>query len=181
MSSPSSEQCSVPEEQQESSDRFEEDSFLRKRQEPMSGFEEFGSHTRKHRTSKRTLEIEYWDRSDETRRRKEEHTKALDENPEFESREDYILATILAGKQIHFEPNMFPYDCPPGIEHWTLWSRETLTTSAIEDLVENWLLTNLPGCVAWEFDDNDSRSFDIEHVHIYFKIGDHKQASNEVS
>eukprot|EP00656_Telonema_subtile_P008750 TRINITY_DN1408_c0_g1_i1.p1 TRINITY_DN1408_c0_g1~~TRINITY_DN1408_c0_g1_i1.p1 ORF type:complete len:213 (-),score=24.45 TRINITY_DN1408_c0_g1_i1:584-1222(-) len=136
-----------------------------------SRVEEFGSFTRKRRASKRTLKVEYWDRDAETKERKEKHTHALDENPQFESREDFILATILAGKEFHLEPNMFPYDCPPGIEHWTLWSREYLSHDVIDDIVEEWLETNLPTCVAWEYEDNGgSRSFDIEHVHVYFQL-----------
>eukprot|EP00658_Telonema_sp_P-2_P019290 TRINITY_DN175_c0_g1_i3.p1 TRINITY_DN175_c0_g1~~TRINITY_DN175_c0_g1_i3.p1 ORF type:complete len:174 (+),score=25.40 TRINITY_DN175_c0_g1_i3:137-658(+) len=117
--------------------------------------QEFASFSRKRRGSKRTLQIEYWDRDDETRRRKEEHTAALDRSTKYESREDYILATILAGKQHHIEPNLFPYQCPSGIEHWTLWSRSELTEERVENFVESWIAENMPACVAWEYDDND--------------------------
>merc|ERR1712188_182822 len=126
--------------------------------------------SRKRKASKRTLEVEYWDRSSECKRRKREHMDRPDDDTRFDNREDYILATVLAGRQFCLEPNKFPYDCPRGVQHWTLWSREELTEQAIEEYVEDWLLSNLPNCVAWGYDDNGgSRSFDVEHVHCYFQ------------
>lgn len=99
------------------------------------------------------------------------HMDDLDDDPRYSSREDFILATVLAGKEYHIEPNMFPYSCPPGIEHFTLWSRRDLTESQVEDLVESWLVQNMPHCCAWGYDSNDgARSFDVFHVHVYFQL-----------
>merc|ERR1712159_295238 len=126
---------------------------------------------KRRRTSRRTLKVEYWDRDEETRERKLDHMDELDDDPRWDSREDFTLSTVLAGKEHHIEENMFPYNCPDKIEHWTLWSRKDLTESQIENLVESWLVHNLPHCVAWGFDDNEgSRSFEVFHVHVYFQM-----------
>ena len=45
---------------------------------------------------------------------KEAHVDSLDELP-F-TREEHVLATTLKGLEIALEKNLFPYDCPPGIE-----------------------------------------------------------------
>ena len=97
----------------------------------------------------------------------------LDSDRRFDSREDFILSTVLAGCEILMEPNKFPYDCPAGIHHWTLWSRTPLDEERIENLVENHIQTNLPHCIAWGYDDNSgAKSFEIEHVHVYFQLPD---------
>lgn len=98
----------------------------------------------------------------------------LDDDSRFDSREDLILSTILAGKEFFLEPNKFPYDTPQGIEHWTLWSRSYLSEERIEALVEDALVfhpvLSQMQITSWGFDDNaGARSFDIEHVHVYFQ------------
>ena len=65
---------------------------------------------------------------------------------------------------------MFPYDTPPGIEHWTLWSKTELSLDAMEQFVEEWIACKRPHVIEWNFDDNASRSIDIYHVHIYLRV-----------
>merc|ERR1711966_616068 len=81
--------------------------------------------------------VDYWDRTEECKRRKLDHMDKLDSDRRFDSREDFILSTVLAGCETLMEPNKFPYDCPVGIHHWTLWSRIPLDEERIEFLVEN--------------------------------------------
>lgn len=116
---------------------------------------------------KRTLEIEYWPRTEECKELKWLHFEKLDAL--CTSREDHIYQSILVDTATVFEPNMFPYDTPPGIEHWTLWSRDELTETAMEILVEEWLETTRPDVLEWNYDDNADRSIDIYHIHLYFK------------
>lgn len=85
------------------------------------------------------------------------------------SREDHIFQTTLLDTTTILEPNMFPYDTPAGIEHWTLWSRDDLTENQVENFVEDWILNERPDVVEWNYDDNADRSIDIYHIHVYFK------------
>lgn len=68
------------------------------------------------------------------------------------------------------EPNMFPYNTPSGIEHWTLWSKTDLTLQELEDYVVEWIQANKPEVVKWNYDENyGERSIDIYHKHVYFQ------------
>jgi hypothetical protein len=48
-----------------------------------------------------------------------------------DGRERLVMLTTLYEEDIVLEPNMFPYDCPPGIEHYTLWSVRDLTKAEV--------------------------------------------------
>ncbi|CAH0481156.1 unnamed protein product [Peronospora belbahrii] len=114
---------------------------------------------------KRTLIVEYWGRTDECLKRKWAHMEMVDQM--FASREELILATTLHHKETVLEPNMFPYDTPKGIDHWTLWSRHEMKHVEIEEFVCNWIRENAPQVEKWNYDENLSRSIDIFHVHVY--------------
>ncbi|KAK1929960.1 hypothetical protein P3T76_014457 [Phytophthora citrophthora] len=88
----------------------------------------------------------------------------------FESREGLILATTLNNEETVLEPNMFPYDTPEGIEHWTLWSRYELDDADVEEFVCGWLKENAPQVISWNYDENLSRSIEVFHVHVYLQV-----------
>eukprot|EP00466_Bigelowiella_natans_P014531 jgi/Bigna1/126878/aug1.3_g1586 len=90
----------------------------------------------------RTLRIPYPERTKQCFELRRRHSWHLDSC--VRSRERYILKTVLARHRTVMEPNMFPYDLPPGVEHWTLWSTVDLTTDEIESFVTMWLMKNLP-------------------------------------
>ncbi|DAZ97888.1 TPA: hypothetical protein N0F65_012151 [Lagenidium giganteum] len=120
------------------------------------------------RKNRRTLYIEYWSRTDECKERKWDH---LDEiNEKYGAPEDHIFATTLNGRTAFLEPNMFPYDTPAGIEHWTLWHVKELSHEQVKQYVENWIDANAPHVESWNYDDNPERSIDIFHVHVYFQV-----------
>ncbi|GMF48687.1 unnamed protein product [Phytophthora fragariaefolia] len=115
----------------------------------------------------KTLVLQYWERTDECLERKWAHMDMVDEL--FESREELILATTLSDTETALEPNMFPYDTPEGIEHWTLWSRHEMDDDEIKKYVSGWLSENAPHVESWNYDENLSRSIDIFHVHVYLQ------------
>jgi hypothetical protein len=118
--------------------------------------------------SRRTLYIEYWSRTDECKERKWDH---LDEIADmYGCAEEHIFATTLKNRTAFLEPNMFPYDTPAGIEHWTLWHVRELNHEQIKQYVENWIDANAPHVTCWNYDDNPERSIDIFHVHVYFQV-----------
>jgi hypothetical protein len=120
--------------------------------------------------SRRTLYIEYWSRTDECKERKWDH---LDEiNEKYGSAEEHIFDTTLKGRTACLEPNMFPYDTPAGIEHWTLWHVKDLNHEQVKQYVENWIDANAPHVERWNYDDNPERSIDIFHVHVYFQVAE---------
>ncbi|KAH7479985.1 uncharacterized protein KRP23_6768 [Phytophthora ramorum] len=116
----------------------------------------------------KTLALEYWARTDECLERKWAHMDMVDRL--FDSREGLILATTLGSKETALEPNMFPYDTPEGVEHWTLWSRHEMDDAEIQEYVRGWLCENAPRMESWNYDENLSRSIDIFHVHVYFQL-----------
>ncbi|KAL7687900.1 hypothetical protein Plhal304r1_c020g0070221 [Plasmopara halstedii] len=118
--------------------------------------------------SRRTLYIEYWSRTDECKERKWDHLDDIAEN--FGSAEEHIFATTLKGRTAFLEPNMFPYDTPAGIEHWTLWHIKDLNHELVKQYVESWIDANAPHVERWNYDDNPERSIDIFHVHVYFQV-----------
>ena len=117
----------------------------------------------------RTLTLEYYRRSKALKKRKFLHMDYLDSH--FGSREDVIMKTVLDKAPIVLEPNMFPYDTPNGVTHWTLWSRAWLTEPEIEDFVNKWLADNLPEAIEWNHDDNmaDGLSINLFHLHVYIR------------
>jgi len=119
----------------------------------------------------RTLQIDYYRRSKALKRRKYLHMDFLDAN--FRSREQVILSSVLddLANPIVLEPNMFPYDTPAGVTHWTLWSRKWLQEEEVEAFVDGWLAENLPEALEWNHDDNmaDGLSINLFHVHVYIR------------
>jgi len=117
----------------------------------------------------RTLQIEYYRRSKALKQRKFRHMDYLDTC--FDSREEVILATVLNRESVVLEPNMFPYDCPPGVTHWTLWSKTWLNEDGITQFVNTWLSNNLPSALEWNHDDNmsDGLSINLFHIHVYIR------------
>lgn len=115
------------------------------------------------------LPIRYWSRSDDCKDAKADHMDRIDQL--WGSREDLVLQTTLYDKDFAIEPNMFPYDTPRGILHYTLWSTVDLSREEIENKVENWLRRNMPHVMRWNYDDNEGeRSFQVFHVHVYFEV-----------
>ncbi|ETV91900.1 hypothetical protein, variant [Aphanomyces invadans] len=119
---------------------------------------------------RRTLYLEYWTRTDECKERKWDHLDELDAQLDV-SREEHIYRTTLLGRTSYMEPNMFPYDTPKGIEHWTLWSRLEMNHNDVQEYVEAWIDRNAPHIEAWNYDDNPERSINIFHVHVYLQVG----------
>jgi len=119
----------------------------------------------------RTLQIDYYRRSKALKKRKYLHMDFLDAN--FRSREQVILSSVLddPANPIVLEPNMFPYDTPAGVTHWTLWSRKWLQEEEVEAFVDGWLAENLPEALEWNHDDNmaDGLSINLFHVHVYIR------------
>ncbi|KAG6619316.1 uncharacterized protein IUM83_13640 [Phytophthora cinnamomi] len=122
------------------------------------------------RHSRRTLYIEYWSRTDECKERKWDHLDEIAEK--YGTAEEHIFATTLKGRTAFLEPNMFPYDTPAGIEHWTLWHVKDLNHEQVKQYVENWIDANAPHVERWNYDDNPERSIDIFHVHVYFQVAE---------
>lgn len=88
----------------------------------------------------------------------------------YASREEWIKSSVLAKDDIVLEPNMFPYNTPVGIEHWTLWANRELALGEVEDFVCGWIRTARPEVTRWNLDENAQRSIDIYHVHVYFQV-----------
>lgn len=87
--------------------------------------------------------------------------------------EETVFTCPFTGVQrdILLERNMFPYDVPTDVEHWTLWSRTDLTESEMEAFVTKWTAENHPHVVEWECDNNEGdRSIDWYHVHVFFRL-----------
>lgn len=120
--------------------------------------------------SRRTLYIEYWSRTDECKERKWDHLDEIAEK--YGTAEEHIFSTTLKGRTAFLEPNMFPYDTPAGIEHWTLWHLKDLNHEQVKQYVENWIDANAPHVERWNYDDNPERSIDIFHVHVYFQVAE---------
>jgi hypothetical protein len=115
------------------------------------------------------LEIEYWDRSAADKERKQEHLEALDQIS-ARSREEQILSTTLLGLHVNCEPNMFPYETPRGVSHYTLWSRTFLVDFEVETFMSKWLCEHVPQCTAWAYDPSnlyEGMSVDLYHVHVF--------------
>mmetsp|Transcript_24682 Transcript_24682/g.34442 ORF Transcript_24682/g.34442 Transcript_24682/m.34442 type:complete len:224 (-) Transcript_24682:359-1030(-) len=128
----------------------------------------------KHCTSKelkRTLEIEYWKRSEDCSRRKKEHMQKI-EGKGGVSMEDWVMQTTLKDTDHAMERNPFPYQTPKGIEHWTLWALHEMDRREIERYVYDYTRKNMPNVVEWEYDENSHRSIHIFHVHVYLKFKD---------
>eukprot|EP00465_Bigelowiella_longifila_P009109 CAMPEP_0185252956 /NCGR_PEP_ID=MMETSP1359-20130426/1893_1 /TAXON_ID=552665 /ORGANISM="Bigelowiella longifila, Strain CCMP242" /LENGTH=246 /DNA_ID=CAMNT_0027835247 /DNA_START=235 /DNA_END=975 /DNA_ORIENTATION=+ len=126
----------------------------------------------------RTLEIDYWKRSEECSRRKKEHMERIEGNGTV-SMEDWVLQTTLKGTDHAMEKNQFPYLTPRNIEHWTLWALHEMDRREIERFVYDYIRKNMPDVVAWEYDENSHRSIHIFHVHVYLKFKDRSRRKAE--
>ncbi|CAN0019422.1 unnamed protein product [Ectocarpus fasciculatus] len=124
----------------------------------------------------RTLQMDYWVRTSNCKAAKTEHIDFIDDVAY--SREQFIEETVFtcpftgARRDIVLERNMFPYDVPTDVEHWTLWSRRDLPNDEMEAFVQGWAAKNHPHAVEWECDNNEGeRSIDWFHVHVFFRLG----------
>jgi len=119
----------------------------------------------------KSLELRYYRRSAALKKRKYLHMDYLDKH--FANREQVILNSVLreSCQPIVLEPNMFPYDTPAGVTHWTLWSRKWLKVQEVNEFVESWLTSNLPEAIEWNHDDNmaDGLSINLFHLHVYVR------------
>jgi len=116
-----------------------------------------------------TLKLEYWERTDECLNRKWDWQDYVDEH--YPNREARILATTLANATTVLEPNPFPYNCPRGVSHHTLWSIQDMSEVEIENYVVEWIGRHMPEATQWNYDKNESRSIDLFHVHVYIDSG----------
>jgi len=122
------------------------------------------------RGSMRTLRIGPWKRCDEVMRQKNERLSWMD-TTFGGNRERFVLDHVLSGREVLLEVNRFPYFLPPGMEHWTIWSRQPKSDRELCEYVEAWLEARRPhNVVSWNYDDNRGRrTIDVWHVHIYFQ------------
>jgi len=121
-------------------------------------------------SSRRTLRIGPWKRNDEVTRRKNARLAWMDRTFRGD-RETFVSKHVLGSRDVLLERNRFPYQLPPGVEHWTIWSRQPMDHDGLCQYVENWLDAREPHHVAsWNYDDNRGRrTIEIWHVHIYFQ------------
>ena len=122
-----------------------------------------------------TLRLEYWMRSEEMTVKKREHVAKLDEMGGYYGVEDHIEKTVFGNDpevNVVLEENMFPYDCPPGVSHWTLWSREDMKGEEIQEWVSEYLTKHRKDVVEWNYDMNDNCSVDVPHYHVFLRVED---------
>lgn len=120
------------------------------------------------------LPMEFWTRTDDCKEAKSRHLEYLDRV--YSSREQFIEDTVFTdirtGEQLHtvLERNMFPYDCPQGVEHFTLWSRDEMTHDEVHAWVTAYLAEHMPHVCKWNYDSNEGdRSILWFHVHVYLQ------------
>lgn len=115
------------------------------------------------------LPLEWWERSEGCKEAKLDHMDRVDNV--CSSREELVLLTTLWRDDIVLEPNMFPYDCPYGVEHYTLWSVYDLSHREIQRYVDGWLSRHYPEVRRWQYDDNSGeRSIELFHVHVFIEM-----------
>lgn len=107
--------------------------------------------------------------SQECTARKREHIAKIDKLGGYWGMEDHIERTVFCHGDVVLERNMFPYETPAGISHWTLWSRGEMSEKAIVKWTKAWLSKNMPSCVCWNYDMNDNNSIDVPHYHVFIK------------
>lgn len=125
--------------------------------------------------SRRTLLIGPWKRNDDVMREKNQRLEWMDRTFRG-NRERYVLDEVLGNRDILLEPNRYPYQLPPGLEHWTIWALRAMNHDELCEYIEGWLDARVPhDCISWNYDDNrGKRTIDIWHVHIYFQGRDGK-------
>jgi hypothetical protein len=128
------------------------------------------------RGSRRTIDVGPWRRSDETMARKTKRFEWMDRTYKGD-RERFALEEVLGSRDINLEPNRYPYQTPPGIEHWTIWRRTPMSHDELCEYVEAWLdaQEKWHNVIAWNYDDNlGKKTINIWHVHVYFEGKDGK-------
>ncbi|KAG5189834.1 hypothetical protein JKP88DRAFT_232906 [Tribonema minus] len=132
------------------------------------------------------MPMEFWVRGEECKRLKTEHLDFIDSH--YSSREQFIEDTVFTDpmtgevRDTVLEPNMFPYQTPPDVEHWTLWSRSDMTHEEIQAWVTEWLMVNKPHVRRWNYDDNaGDRSIYWFHVHVYIQYDDPSHARPRIA
>lgn len=125
------------------------------------------------RGSLRSIRIGPWRRSDEVAKRKSARLAWMDRTYRG-NREKFVLERVLRRRDVYLEPNKYPYQLPPGIEHWTIWSRTSFGHKDLCEYIEAMLDAGKPhNVVAWNYDDNRGRrTISVWHVHIYFQGAD---------
>lgn len=125
------------------------------------------------RGSLRNIRLAPWRRNDEVMRRKTARLAWMDRTFRGD-REKYVLERVLKRRETYLEPNRFPYHLPPGMEHWTIWSRRDMGHDQLCEYVQGWLNARKPhNVVGWNYDDNRGRrTIAVWHVHVYFQGAD---------
>jgi len=120
--------------------------------------------------SRRKMRIGPWKRNDEVTRKKNARLAWMDRTFKGD-REAFVDKHVLGARDVLLERNRFPYQLPPGAEHWTIWSRRPMKHDELCIYIEEWLDAREPHEVdSWNYDDNRGRrTIDIWHVHIYFQ------------
>ena len=78
-----------------------------------------GEARRRAATPPATLRLEYWTRDETTTEAKRAHIDRLDDELGYYGVEEHIERTVLKGKPVAIETNMFPYETPRGVTHMT--------------------------------------------------------------
>ncbi|CAJ1412336.1 unnamed protein product [Effrenium voratum] len=86
-------------------------------------------------TSRRKLRIGPWKRNDEVTRKKNARLMWMDRTYKGD-REHYVDKHVLGSRDVLLERNRFPYQLPPGAEHWTIWSRKAMDHEELCSYVE---------------------------------------------
>lgn len=122
------------------------------------------------RGSRRTVLVGPWKRGDEVMEEKNKRLEWMD-RVYGGDREKYVYESVLCGRETVLEPNRYPYQLPPDLEHWIIWSRRTMHHDQLCEYIEGWLDAREPhNVMSWNYDDNRGRkTIDIWHVHIYFR------------
>lgn len=130
------------------------------------------------RGSSRTIRIGPWRRSDAVMAEKSIRLAWMDRTYRG-NRERYVMEHVLRRRETYLEPNRFPYQLPPDISHWTIWSRKDFNHDQLCEYIKAWLDARKPhNVVAWNYDDNwGRRTIAVWHVHIYFQGADGQQPS----
>lgn len=120
--------------------------------------------------SRRCLRIGPWKRGDDVMREKNARLEWMDRQYNG-NRERFVLENVLGRRDVLLEPNRYPYQLPPDVEHWTIWNRRSMRHEELCEYLEGWLDAREPHNVrSWNYDDNRGRrTIDIWHVHIYFR------------
>lgn len=126
----------------------------------------------------RSLTLDYYERDDATLQKKWEHMDFVDRS--YSSREERILCTTLRHDDTVLERNPFPYLTPAGVQHWTLWCVREMTATEIVDFVVSWIRENIPAATRWNYDENESRSIDLFHVHVYIEVPHRKRGRTDL-